>query len=119
MNPETIIQNDILDFLNRNGIFAFRVNNGGVYDQSSGVYRNPGKFSLNGISDIIGILPDGKALFVEVKTEKGRMSQPQKVFIDKVNRCQAIGICVVSVIQTLDKLKEHGYDLRLDRNNSN
>jgi hypothetical protein len=115
LNQETLIQNEILDFLNRNGVFAFRINNGGVYDPTSGVYRNPGKFSLKGISDVAGVLPDGRALFVEVKTKTGKMSKEQKVFIAKINRCQAIGICANSVVQMYEQLKERGYDLRLDR----
>jgi hypothetical protein len=118
LNQETIIQNEILDFLNRNGVFAFRVNSAGIYDASSGAYRNPGKFSIRGVSDIIGILPDGRALFVEVKTATGKMSKEQKVFIDKVNRCHAVGLRAISASHLYEQLRGHGYELRLDGRNA-
>lgn len=35
---------------------------------------------LSGVSDLCVMLPDGKTLWVEVKTPKGRQSEEQKAF---------------------------------------
>ena len=83
---ESNIQNMILDYLNQKGIFSFRVNTTGTYDSQRGVYRSLGKFQLKGTSDIIGCLPDGKMLAIEVKSETGRLSPEQKAFIDKIKK---------------------------------
>ncbi len=38
-----------------------------------------------GSSDIIGILPDGKFLAIECKSDKGRLSEAQKIFLKKID----------------------------------
>ncbi len=81
---EAEIQNLILDFLNRNRIFAFRVNTTGIFDPVKKIYRTMGKFSLKGVSDIIGILPNGRFLAIEVKSSTGRVSTEQQAFINKI-----------------------------------
>ena len=65
---EKQLENDILDYLNACGVFCWKNQSVGVYDPSKRVYRKAkGKHHINGVSDIIGVLPDGKALFIEVK----------------------------------------------------
>ena len=83
--PRTIseksIEVSILEWLKLKGIFAWKVENGGVYNQKRGVHifsrtRTPG------VADIIGIY-NGKALAIEVKSEKGRLSDQQKDFLNR------------------------------------
>lgn len=50
------------------------------------IYRksnNP--FHIKGTSDILGILPDGRFLAIEVKSATGRLSEEQKFFIFQIN----------------------------------
>lgn len=49
----------------------------------------------DGYSDLSGVrVSDGKAVFIEVKTAKGRASDKQKKFIKRMRECGAVaGIC--------------------------
>ena len=41
-----------------------------------------------GVADLVLVLPDGRAAFLELKTRKGELSPEQRAFAD---RCKAIG----------------------------
>lgn len=107
---ESDIQNLILDWLNKNRIFSFRVNNVGVYDPVKNIYRQLGKFSLKGISDIMGVLPDGRFLAIEVKTKTGKVSKDQNAFIHKVNKTGGLAFVSRSLEDTIEQLAQNGYD---------
>lgn len=49
----------------------------------------------DGYSDLSGVrISDGKAVFIEVKTAKGRVSEKQKKFIRRMRECGALAdIC--------------------------
>lgn len=66
-------------------------NNTGTLPDSRGI---PVRFGLCvGSSDLIGIAPDGKFLAIEVKTEKGKVTPKQRLFIDAVRaRCGYAGV---------------------------
>jgi hypothetical protein len=40
---------------------------------------------LPGFSDLFGVLPGGKAVFIEVKTEKGKPTEAQENFLNTVS----------------------------------
>ena len=40
-----------------------------------------GPMSTKGVPDIVGVLPGGTALYIEVKTEKGKLSDAQREFL--------------------------------------
>lgn len=46
-------------------------------------FKNTGV--MNGVSDLIVILPNGTLIFVELKTETGKQSEKQKDFQKRVN----------------------------------
>lgn len=104
-NNETFIQNTMLPAISRGNVRVFRNNVG---------FMNGVKFGLCvGSSDLIGftsktIAPDmvGQkvAIFtaIEVKTEKGRVSVPQKKFIDLVKNAGGIA----GVARSIDDAKE-------------
>jgi len=84
--PEKAIENQILHFLYKKKIFAWKNQSTGVYDPIKKIYRksnNP--FHIKGVSDILGILPDGRFLAIEVKSATGRPSEEQKKFIWQIN----------------------------------
>lgn len=61
----------------------------------------------DGYSDLSGVrISDGKAVFIEVKTPKGRPSEQQKRFIKRMRECGAVaGICR-SIEDALELIKE-------------
>lgn len=91
MTEEHRIQNEIRLALSESCVI-FRINVGKV--------RTPdGRFITTGVpkgfSDLFGIRKsDGKAVFIEVKTRKGKPTQEQVHFLDTMQKNGAIaGIC--------------------------
>lgn len=84
--PEKAIENQILHYLYKKNIFAWKNQSTGVFDPIKRIYRksnNP--FHIKGVSDILGILPDGRFLAIEVKSATGRASEEQKHFLWQIN----------------------------------
>ena len=78
------IQNSILEFLMFNSIKAWRNNNGALYDATRKTHRAKNKWEkvCGDPVDILGILPNGKFLAIEVKKdEKTKASKGKVVFI--------------------------------------
>lgn len=91
MTEEHRIQNEIRLALADYGVI-FRANVG------TGCTKDGRYFSTGlpkGFSDLFGVrCPDGKAVFIEVKTPKGRPSAEQKNFLEAMRKTGAIaGIC--------------------------
>lgn len=95
--PEKLIQKQILNFLSAYGIFVFRVNTTGVFDPGRKVFRRLGGYNLKGVADILGLLPDGRFLAIEVKTESGKQSLFQKHFQLEVEKNKGIYILARSI----------------------
>lgn len=105
---ENEIQNSILEWLYFVDITAWRNNSGAVFSQKDNTFRRKSKYDKNGISDILGILPDGRFLAIEVKKNKScKPSKTQKDFINDIRRDGGIAICVWSVEQVKKALKEY------------
>jgi hypothetical protein len=84
IKPEKIIEQEILTWLMVKGVFCWKNVTGGYFDGKR--YRKQSsKFAINGVSDILGLFPDGRFMAIEVKSEKGRVSPDQKHFIDLIN----------------------------------
>lgn len=82
--PESIIQNNIILELGKRGYLAFRNDTGAYKDQKSGRFVHYGL--CKGSSDIVAVSPDGRAVFIEVKTPTGRVRPEQVQFIAAVRR---------------------------------
>lgn len=65
------------------------------------------RFFIRGVPDISGVLPDGRALFIEVKAPKGRASPEQVVFLDNANKRLAVAFVARSVTDVWLRLKDH------------
>jgi len=91
MTEEHKIQNEIRIAL-ADTCVMFRVNVGTGYTQD-GRYFTTGV--PKGFSDLFGFRKsDGKAVFIEVKTPKGRPSAEQKKFLETMRKYGAVaGIC--------------------------
>jgi hypothetical protein len=102
------IQTAILNYLvGELGIYAWRNNNTGVFDPKSGQFRALGAYAIKGVADILGVLPDGKLLAIEVKTAKGRVSKHQKAFISRVNKSGGLAFVARSVDEVKGKLSAY------------
>ena len=104
---EKDIENQILNFLNKLGIFAWKNQSVGIYDPVKKIYRKPNnRFHLKGVSDIIGTI-QGRMLAIEVKTEKGVISPEQRIFIARINEEGGIAFVARSVDQVARELYKH------------
>ena len=82
--PEHNLQVAIVQYLRINHIFCFAIPNGGRRDAITGAMLKK-EGVLAGVADIEILLPNGKAIFVELKNgKKGQQSLEQKSFENEV-----------------------------------
>lgn len=68
-------------------------------------YKNHGGLgSAPGLPDITGCLSDGRGFWIEVKTNKGVLSDHQKRFIDNINSAGGLAFVARSVEDVIEKL---------------
>ena len=84
-HDEHLIQKSIVDFLRLNRIEVFAIPNGGRRDAVTGAMLKA-EGVTEGVSDLIILLPNGKTVFVEVKTKKGKQSESQIEFQKRVEK---------------------------------
>jgi len=74
--------------------------------------KNNSRYQRNGTADILGILPGGRILAIEVKAPKGKLTDEQVAFLDLVNNMGGIaGVCRnVSDVQHLLEMAELNED---------
>jgi hypothetical protein len=91
---EKEIQESILDWLSyQQNAFVWRNNNVGVYDPRTEGFRRLPKYSMRGVSDIIGLW-NGRGLAIECKSKTGKLSAYQEAFLNRFK--QAGGITIVA-----------------------
>lgn len=101
---ESDVQKQILEYLAWKHIFVWRQNSGAtVYEDKNGNQRFVRYASINGISDIMGILPDGRLLAIEVKRVGKKPSDDQKKFLAAIKKNNGVAILAYS----LDDVKNH------------
>ena len=83
---ETNIQNLIRVELSKKNCLVFRINVGNFYTK----YGQEIKIGVVGHSDLYGVRPDGKAFFVECKTQTGNKRKMQEKFIKVVKSKNAL-----------------------------
>jgi hypothetical protein len=80
---ESALYKPMLAWLKLRGVFAWRNNTGAFKGEHNGKTRFI-RFGFSGISDILGILPGGRALAIEVKMPGNPPTGPQIAFLDAV-----------------------------------
>lgn len=85
---ETIKQ--ILGFLYSQGIYAWRQNTQGI-PLPNGTFRAAAK---KGIADILGVIPGGLFLAIEVKTGRDRLSLEQEGFLENIRNNDGVTFVV-------------------------
>lgn len=103
---EKQIQKVILEYLVAVGIFAWRQNTGAVVI-GEGKSRRFLRFGVKGMADILGVLPCGKLLAIEVKTKIGKVSPYQDSFLGEVRKRGGHTIVARSVEDVASFLKEY------------
>jgi penicillin-binding protein-related factor A (putative recombinase) len=107
MTPEKAIENDILLFLSRAGVFAFKLDRQGTFDPKKKVFRmNKNPWKIKGVSDILCII-QGRFVAIEVKSPTGQLSQHQRTFLARVNNEGGIGFVARSVESVAQELSRH------------
>lgn len=96
---ETDVQREILEAVQAAGVFAWRNNTG----RRGGV-----SYGLKGSADIIGVLPDGRFLAIEVKGPKTPVRQEQWDFLDKVADNGGLAMVARSVDDVVETLLSGG-----------
>lgn len=97
---ESQIQKEILDYLKLRRVLCFKHRNVGI-KKPNGSYI-PLAFGEKGISDIIGCLPNGKFLAIEVKQPKGRASPEQLDFLARLNAQGGVGFIAHSLDEAME-----------------
>jgi len=101
---EKDIQRAVLDYLRLNRIFCWK-------QHSVGIKKPDGRYipsGMVGVSDIMGVLPDGRFLAVEVKRPGGKVSPAQDIFLTNVRRSKGLAVVVHSVDEMAIFLKDYG-----------
>ncbi|HUT62126.1 MAG TPA: VRR-NUC domain-containing protein [Phycisphaerae bacterium] len=105
---EKQVQNAILrEFGTRPDLRIWRANCG-----VARIGRRTVRFGIPGQADLTGIAPDGRRLEIEVKSERGRLSDDQERFRDLIRRFGGIHIVARSVHDVYEQLTACGIELR-------
>ncbi len=94
---ERDVQRAVLEYLAWRKIFAWRNQTTGIYDPRRGVFR-AGQ-TLRGVPDVLGILPDGRFLGVEVKRPGKHLEPHQQEFQTRATALKAVCVCVHSAAE--------------------
>ncbi len=102
---ENEIQKTIIDYLLLNQIFCWR-NNTGVarYQDRNGESRFI-KYGKVGSSDIIGILPDGRFLAIEVKAPGKEPTERQAEFLQSIAENNGVAIVATSLNEVINDIE--------------
>ena len=101
MVKESVYQKAILDYLTIKGIYCWRNQSTGIYNAKTGGYI---PLSKAGVSDILGILPDGRLLAIEVKVPKGKLSPAQQQFLDDINQRGGLAFMATTIDDVIQSL---------------
>lgn len=108
LQREADLQRNILQLLRLKGILAWRQNQGGLKAEYHGKKRFVRFASMPGISDIIGVLPGGRFLAIEVKRPGEVPTVEQTAFLDMVRANGGFVVIATSLDGVIRKLEEVG-----------
>ncbi len=101
---ESDVQKQILDYLKLKRVLCFKHRNVGIFKKATNQYI-PLAFGERGISDILGCLPDGRFLAIEVKNGKdGKPTEDQLEFLKQVMKRGGIGFIARSLDDVIQQI---------------
>ena len=102
--PEGCIKASCLRYLEKQNIFAWNSPTGAVKIGDRWV-----SFGKRGSADILGCLPGGRFLAVEIKSANGKLSPEQTAFLKKIRDLGGFAVVVKSWRQLDLALRNEGY----------
>ena len=102
---ETALVKTCLDHLRLRGVLAWRNNTAGIrrVDRRGRAFWS--FHGLRGAADILGVLPGGRFLAVEVKRPGNHPTEAQRAFLDGVRDAGGAALCVHSVEELVVQLQ--------------
>jgi len=94
---ENAVTNEIIEYLSWKGIYCWKNKNIATFDTKTKRFRRLGKYEIRGVSDILGIMKDGKMLAIECKTGYNKASDVQKEFIANINKSGGIAFVAYGI----------------------
>lgn len=89
------------------GVFFWYNSSTGIFDPKSRRFRrNSSPFAIKGTGDILGLLDNGTFISIEVKSAKGKPSEHQISFANKVREMGGIAIVAYSSMDFVKKFRE-------------
>ena len=102
---EKEIENLILDYLSYRPGYYWKNQSVGIYDPTKRKFRKSNnRHHVLGVADILGVKNDGQFVAIEVKTKKGRLSENQKSYLQKVADNGGLSF----VARSIEDVKEMG-----------
>ena len=102
---EKEIENLILDYLSYRPGYYWKNQSVGIYDPTKRKFRKSNnRHHVLGVADILGVKNDGQFVAIEVKTKKGRLSENQKAYLQKVADNGGLSF----VARSIEDVKEMG-----------
>ena len=105
MTPEGRIKAAVLRYLERRGFFAWNNPSGAVRVAPERWLH----FGKKGSADILGCLPGGRFLAVEVKAPDGRLTPEQSGFLETIRGLGGVAVVVKSRRELDEALRREGY----------
>lgn len=91
---ESLIVDQCIKWLWAHGCYVYRQNTGAYKPEGSNRYI---RYGTPGGSDIVGVSPYGRALFIECKTAKGQLTPLQEAFRERIEEKNGIYILARSI----------------------
>lgn len=109
---EKDVQNEILQYLERIGIYAWKNDSVGIFDPRTRKFRKAtSRFKRRGISDILGVANDGSGRIIGIEVKRpgsNRVTPEQKEFIAHIQAAQGIAFVAHSVDEVRTALAQVG-----------
>lgn len=111
--PEGRVKNAVFTWCHLHGFFVWDNKSTGLFDPTTKRFRALGKWAIRGTPDLVGILPDGRFLGIEIKvpktqtTTKTYPTKEQKLFIGRSNELGALCFVARSIEDLEENLKPY------------
>lgn len=103
---EKQIENEILRWLSYHGIFAWKNQSVGIYNPVRKAFmRSTNPHHIKGVSDILGVMKDGRILAIECKSKYGKPSPEQTMFIQKIKDNGGVAFIARSLDEVVEAFK--------------
>lgn len=106
---ESVVLKQCLEYLKLKGICAWRQNSGSFAGEHKGKKRFVKFSGADGITDLVGVLPNGKFIGIEIKRPGGKPKPHQEEFMRMIIRNNGVAFWVDSVDQLIEKISELGF----------